>query len=454
VPPSSALSAETTPSTASTRIGYLIAEYPKISHTFIDREIEALRELGVDVATFSIRPTPADQLLTEADRRAAAETFSILPAGPGRLARAHLRGLRAHPLRYATTLVQALRLSAGGARANLWQLFYFAEAMVLWEECRRRGIDHIHAHFANVASAVAMFAASFGGGDRMSWSFTMHGPTEFDDVTRYAIAEKIRSATFVACISDYCRAQLMKLVEPRHWDKLSVVRCGLDFDQLPDLDLDLDVGLDLDEAGAGVDTDGRASGPLRVLSVGRLVADKGQLLLVQAVAALRARGVDVTLTLVGDGPDRGALTDAVRRLGIGESVLLAGAVDQGRLPELYLSSDVFCMPSFAEGLPVVLMEAMAHGLPVVATRIAGVSELVQDGVNGAVVAAGRVDLIVDALARLAADPELRARWGAAGRHGVRDDHDIRASALTLAELFGIPASLTIPSEHGGVPVSA
>jgi colanic acid/amylovoran biosynthesis glycosyltransferase len=447
VPPSSALSAEPTPSTASTRIAYLIAEYPKISHTFIDREIEALRELGVDVATFSIRPTPADQLLTAADRRAAAETFSILPSGPGRLARAHLRGLRAHPLRYATTLGRALRLSAGGARANLWQLFYFAEAMVLWEECRRQGIGHIHAHFANVASAVAMLAASFAAGDGMSWSFTMHGPTEFDDVTRYAIAEKIRSATFVACISDYCRAQLMKLVEPRHWDKLSVVRCGLDFDRLPDRDLG-------EELAGRDDADGRAPGPLRVLSVGRLVADKGQLLLVQAVAALRARGVDVTLTLVGDGPDRGALTDAVRRLGIGESVLLAGAVDQGRLPELYLSSDVFCMPSFAEGLPVVLMEAMAHGLPVIATRIAGVSELVQDGVNGAVVAAGRVDLIVDALARLAADPELRARWGAAGRHGVRDDHDIRASALTLAELFGIPASLTIPSEHGGVPVPA
>jgi colanic acid/amylovoran biosynthesis glycosyltransferase len=425
---------------ASTRIGYLIAEYPKISHTFIDREIEALRELGVDVATFSIRPTPADQLLTEADRRAAAETFSIVPAGPGRLARAHLRGLRAHPLRYATTLVRALRLSAGGARANLWQLFYFAEAMVLWEECRHRGIGHIHAHFANVASAVAMLAASFGAPDGMSWSFTMHGPTEFDDVTRYAIAEKIRSATFVACISDYCRAQLMKLVEPRYWDTLSVVRCGLDFDRIPDLD----------EAPADAPT----SGPLRVLSVGRLVADKGQLLLVDAVAALRAQGIDVTLTLVGDGPDRDALTDAVRRLGIGDSVVLAGAIDQGRLPALYRSSDVFCLPSFAEGLPVVLMEAMAHGLPVVATRIAGVSELVEDGVNGAVVAAGRVDLLVDVLARLAAAPELRARWGQEGRRRVRDDHDIRTSARALAPLFGISAPVRTPSDQGRVPVTA
>lgn len=437
MPPSSALPDTTG---ASPRIGYLTAEYPKISHTFIDREVAALRELGVDVATFSIRPTPTDQLLTDADRRTAAETFSILPAGPGRLARAHLSALRAHPLRYAATLRRALRLSAGGTRASLWQLFYFAEAILLWQECRRRGISHIHAHFANVASAVAMLTAAFGDSDGMSWSFTMHGPVEFDDVTRYALAEKICSATFVACISDYCRAQLMKLVEPRNWERLTVVRCGLNFEGMPDLD--------------GAPAYAPAAGPLRVLSVGRLVADKGQLLLLQAVAALRAQGVDVALTLVGDGPDRGALTDAVRRLGIGDSVVLEGAVDQGRLPELYRSADVFCLPSFAEGLPVVLMEAMAHGLPVVATRVAGVSELVEDGVNGAVVAAGRVDLLVGALARLAADPELRARWALQGRRRVRIDYDIRASAHALADLFGVWAPVTTPGARGRVPVSA
>jgi colanic acid/amylovoran biosynthesis glycosyltransferase len=423
-----------------TRIGYLTAEYPKISHTFIDREVAALRELGVDVATFSIRPTPADQLLTDADRRTAAETFSILPAGPGRLARAHLSGLRAHPLRYAATMVRALRLSGGGARANLWQLFYFAEAIVLWQECHRRGISHIHAHFANVASAVAMLAAAFGAPDGMTWSFTMHGPTEFDDVTRYALAEKIRSATFVACISDYCRAQLMKLVDPGDWEQLTVVRCGLDFARIPNVDEARD--------------DAGARGRLRVLSVGRLVPDKGQLLLLEAVAALRDCGVGVSLTLVGDGPDRAALIDAVRRLGIGEAVVLAGAVDQERLPELYLSHDVFCLPSFAEGLPVVLMEAMAYGIPVVATRIAGVSELVEDGLSGAVVAAGRVDLLVDVLSRLAADPELRARWAHAGRRRVRDEYDIRASARALADLFGCRVGVTVPSDPGRVPVSA
>ena len=421
------------------RVAYLTAEYPKISHTFIEREVAALRDLGVDLTTFAVRRTPDDQLLTEADRRAAAETFAILPPHPGRLLGAHLRALSDHPVRYATTLARALRMSAGGGRATLWQLFYFAEAILLWEECRRRGINHIHAHFANVASAVAMLAASFGARDGLTWSFTMHGPTEFDDVTRYAIPAKIRSAAFVACISDYCRSQLMKLVERRHWDRLVVVRCGLDFDRV----LPAGQAREYDDAG-----------PLKVLSVGRLVPDKGQLLLLEALAALRHRGVAVTLTLVGDGPDRAALAEAVRRLGIEDGVVLAGAVDQERLPELYRAADVFCLPSFAEGLPVVLMEAMAFGLPVVATRIAGVSELVDDGVSGAVVAAGRVDLLADALARLAADPELRAQWAQEGMRRVRARHDIRDSARLLAELFGSPAPAAVSHEPGRVPVSA
>jgi glycosyltransferase involved in cell wall biosynthesis len=423
---------------AARRIGYLTAEYPKISHTFIEREVTALRDLGVDLTTFAVRRTPEDQLLTDADRRAAAETFAILPPNLGRLLGVHLLALRSHPVRYATTLVRALRLSAGGARASLWQLFYFAEAILLWDECRRRGIDHIHAHFANVASAVSMLAASFGARDGMTWSFTMHGPTEFDDVTRYAIPAKIRSAAFVACISDYCRSQLMKLVERRYWDRLVLVRCGLDFDRVV-------------AAGRAEDD---ADGPLRVLSVGRLVPDKGQLLLLEAVAELKRRGVAVTLTLVGDGPDRAALGDAVRRLGIEDSVVLAGAVDQERLPDLYRAADVFCLPSFAEGLPVVLMEAMAFGLPVVATRIAGVAELVQDGVSGAVVAPGRADLLAEALAGLAAAPELRAQWAQEGLRRVRAQHDIRASARVLAELFGSPMPAAVAHEPERVPVSA
>ncbi|MGA8338255.1 MAG: glycosyltransferase [Solirubrobacteraceae bacterium] len=402
-----------------TRVGYLTAEYPVVSHTFIEREVEALRRLGVDVSTFSVRRTPEAKLLSDVHRRAAAETFSILPVTVTRLLTAHLRGALRHPGRYARTLRRALSLNSGGVRPGLWQFFYFAEAIVLWNECRRRKITHVHAHFANVASAVAMLLAHFAAADGTTWSFTMHGPTEFDDVSRFTIAEKIRSAAFVACISDYCRAQMMRLVEPSEWEKLAVVRCGLDARRLP-------------ASRPDVAPDG---GPLRVLTIGRLVPDKGQMLLLRALAELRDNGVPATLTMIGDGPDRAVLERAAQRLHLADCVEFTGSLGQPEVAERFESADVFCLPSFAEGLPVVLMEAMSHCLPVVATRIAGVGELVEDGVSGALVSPARIDQLLAALARLADDPDLRWGWGQAGRARVERDYDVNRSAQALARLF-------------------
>ncbi|HWD76101.1 MAG TPA: glycosyltransferase [Solirubrobacteraceae bacterium] len=400
------------------RVGYLTAEYPLVSHTFIAREVAALRRLGVDVSTFSVRRTPEEKLLSAADRRAAGETFAILPVATGRLLGAHLRAAVTHPRRYVQTLARALSLSSGGVRAGVWQYFYFVEAIVLWDECRRRNITHLHAHFANVASAVTLLLAHFAADDGVTWSFTMHGPTEFDDVSRFALAEKIRSAAFVACISDYCRAQMMRLVEPSQWDKLTIVRCGLDAEHLT----------------AVPPSPAEPGRPLRVLTIGRLVPDKGQMLLLRAVAQLRDAGVAVTLTLIGDGPDRAALERATRRLNLEACVEFTGSLGQSDVAERFQSADVFCLPSFAEGLPVVLMEAMARGLPVIATRIAGVAELVEDGVSGALVPAARVDELVTALRRLADEPDLRPQWGAAGRARVARDYDVNQSARVLARL--------------------
>jgi glycosyltransferase involved in cell wall biosynthesis len=253
----------------------------------------------------------------------------------------------------------------------------------------------------------------------------MHGPTEFDDVVGYALAEKVRRASFVACIGDYCRSQLMKLVEPGQWDKLEVVRCGLDPADHPP-----------------VERAGRDGGPIEVLSVGRLVADKGQGMLVEAMAELARRGVAATATLVGEGPARAALEARVRELGAHELVRLVGAADQDEMARRYAAADVFCLPSFAEGIPVVLMEAMASGLPVVATRVGGVAELVEDGVSGTLVPAGRPGALADAIERLAAEPGLRARWGAEGRERVLAEFDVGVSARRLQRLL---------ADHAGRP---
>jgi colanic acid/amylovoran biosynthesis glycosyltransferase len=406
------------------RVAYLVSAFPAVSHTFIARELDALRARGVDVVTMSIRKTPADQLLSAADQRAADETFAVFPLDKWRFAAAHLRAIITRPRRYLTTLRVALSMSPGGARANLWQLFYFAESILIWSQCRRRKVRHIHAHFANVASAVALLAAEFGRPDGFRWSFTMHGYTEFDEVRRYALAEKVRRAAFVSCISDFCRSQLLKLVEPDHWDKLVVVRCGLDAREVRALPA-------REEASAAQAVDR----PLRLLFVGRLVPEKGVLVLLWAVAELKRCGVEVDAVLVGDGPYRAELEKEAQRLGIAGQIRFTGALTGAALAPLYRETDVFCLPSFAEGLPVVLMEAMANELPVVSSRLAGIAELVDHEGNGLLLPPARADVIVDALGRLAVNPGLRARWGRAGRERVLREFDVAESAARLESLF-------------------
>ena len=406
------------------RVAYLVSAFPLVSHTFIARELDALRARGVEVVPMSIRKTPEDQLLSAADRRASEETFTVFPLDKARFLTTHLRAVLTRPGRYLATLRLALAMSAGGLRANLWQLFYFAESIVIWSECRRRGLRHVHVHFANVASAVALLAAEFGQADGMRWSFTMHGYTEFDEVRRYALAEKVRRAAFTACISDFCRSQLLKLVEPEYWDRLSVVHCGLDAAEVGALPPRTPASEPASEEH-----------PLHLLFVGRLVPEKGVLVLLDALAALEQNGVAVHTVLVGDGPYRDELERAARRLGVADRLTFTGALTGADVAPLYREADVFCLPSFAEGLPVVLMEAMANETPVVTSRIAGIAELVDDDVNGLLLPPGRADVIAAAVERLAADPELRAQWGRAGRERVLRDYDVARSAEQLESLF-------------------
>jgi glycosyltransferase involved in cell wall biosynthesis len=404
------------------RIAYLVSRYPQVSHTFIQREVEALRRAGLEIDTFSVRRPAPEEVLGELDRSEHARTHALLPIGPAALAGHHLRALAAGPRDYLATLAAALRRGApGGPRAALWQLFYFAEAIIMWNLCRRRGVRRIHVHFANVAADVAMLATAFGSAvepDRgWSWSFTMHGPTEFYDVGAHRLAAKARAAAFVVCISDFARSQLMALLDEDGWSKLHVVHCGID----------------------PADYEGRAErpagGPLRIVCVGRLVPEKGQAVLVDALARVRQAGHDVECTFVGEGRSRARLEDAVAARGVRDAVTFTGALDRDAVRERYLAADAFCLPSFAEGLPVVLMEAMAAGLPVVTTPIAGVPELVEDGRNGLLVAPGRADRLADALAALAADPDLRQRLGAQARETVRRDFNLATIGPALRDLF-------------------
>jgi glycosyltransferase involved in cell wall biosynthesis len=407
---------------AKVKVAYVVGRYPAASHAFVTREVAAVRAAGVTVETISIHRAGDGDALSRADREERDRTYALLPPRLGRVLRAHLRALTS-PGAYFATLAEALRTGPAGLRARVWQLFYFTEALMIWAHCARRGVRHLHAHHLNQASDAAMLAVSYanrrGGAPSWSWSFTMHGPNELYDVSRFRLAEKADSAAAVACISDFARSQVMAFASEERWPRFEIVHCGLDPEEF------------VPAAGAeAADAD-----TLRVLCVGRLVSFKGQSLLIEAIGRLRAEGVDARVELIGEGPSRAGLERRAEELSLGEAVRFSGAVGQDEIRERYAAADVFCLPSFAEGVPVVLMEAMAMELPVVTSRVMGIAELVDDGESGYLLPPGRVDELCGALRRLAEDPALRAQLGAAGRKKVVAEFDVRESGRTLAAMF-------------------
>ena len=393
-------------------IAYLTGEYPRATDTFIQREVAALRHLGFVIQTCSIRRTGPEHLVGPEQEAEAAGTFHVLEATarPKLSLRGHLAALR-RPGRYLRTLALAWRTAPAGFRAHLYQLIYFAEAVVLARHLQTSGVVHLHNHIAKASCTVAMLASALSG---IPYSFTLHGPDDLHSPEHWRLDEKIARAAFVACISDYCRAQAMLASERRHWDRLHVVHCGID--------------------SARYDVPTRGPGA-RLLFIGRLAAVKGLPVLFEALAMVRLQRPDLTLTLIGDGPERRTLEAEARDLGLSDATRFVGYKSQDDVAKALLDADLLVLPSFAEGVPVVLMEAMAAQLPVVATRVAGVPELVNDGESGLLVAAGDVTGLARAILQMLADPARMARMGAAGRSKVSNDFNVMTEAAWLGILF-------------------
>ena len=398
----------------SLRVAYLVSRYPLASHTFIEREIDGLRALGVHVETFTVRRTPPEEMLGDHMRREDRATTALVDTGLLPMLGLAMT-LASRPGVTLAMVRHALGTGQPQVRARLKQLLYLAEAFRLHTQMRRRGLRHVHAHFANVAADVARLAVRIGrvvdGEDSpWRWTMTMHGPTEFEAVDHFDLRAKVEDAAAVACISDFTRSQLMRLTSTDHWPDLEIVRMSVDGGAL------------------GPPAEPRShEGATRVLYVGRLVAEKGSPVLVEAMQVLMERGVDAVLRIVGAGPLEETLRAQVVAAGLQSRVSLTGALGQEEIRECYHWADVFCLPSFQEGLPVALMEAMATGLPVVTTQIAGIPELVIDDVVGRVLTPGRPDLVADALEQLT-DPDLRRLWGDRGPLHVEHHHDLRITA--------------------------
>ncbi|MCR9126517.1 MAG: glycosyltransferase family 4 protein [Rhodobacteraceae bacterium] len=394
------------------KIAYLTGEYPRATDTFILREVQGLRALGAEVITCSVRTTPPSQHVGPEQKAEAAATFKVLDTArrPLTLLRCHLQALRA-PRRYFDALRLAWRTAPPGLRNLLFQMFYFAESAVLAAHLREAGVTHLHNHIAKSSCTLAMIASAMSG---IRFSFTLHGPDIFFEPYHWRLDEKIARASFVACISDFCRSQAMAFSPPDHWSKLRIVHCGVEPDRYA--------------------PGPRAARPT-LLFVGRLAAVKGVPVLFDAMADVIAAHPDVHLVLIGDGPERASLERQCARMGLSAHVTFAGYRSQAEVATALSETDIFVLPSFAEGVPVVLMEAMAAQVPVVTTRIAGVPELVQDGVSGLLVPPGAVAPLGEALRALLADADRRRAMGASGREKVTADYVSAQEAGKLLALF-------------------
>lgn len=410
-------------------VGYLMNTYPLVSTTFIGREIAALERQGIEVRRYAIRPW-AETLVDPGDRAEQAKTQYLL-ADRARIATSLLRELFRSPSGLLKAFGLTLRLIRNARGRVVKHFAYLAEATVLRSLAARDGITHIHAHFSTNSTTVAMLSRVLGGPD---YSFTVHGPDELLVPIENSTAEKVARARFVACISHFARSQVMLFSDQAHWGKLAVVHCGV----IP--------------ANYGR----RPRGPYgkRVLFIGRLAAVKGVPLLLEAVGEVKRAHPDLTLTIVGDGQDREKSEALAASLGLTDIARFVGYQTQKAVAEILESSDVLVLPSFAEGVPVVLMEAMASRVPVIASRIAGIPELVEDGVTGFVVPPGDVATLTARLGTLFAKPEICAHMGQAGRAKVEAEFFIDQEAGKLADLFAREAPTSMTSSHRQVPETA
>jgi glycosyltransferase involved in cell wall biosynthesis len=396
------------------RLAYFINQHPKISHSFIRREILALEALGVEVSRYAVRGW-ADEVVDPADKVEQGRTRYLLQRGLWGLFTALWACLWAAPGRFMAALKLAWQCSRGADRPWPYHLVYLAEACQLLRWLQEQPVSHVHAHFGTNSAEVVMLAHALGG---PGYSFTVHGPEEFDKPQALHLARKIEYSRFVVAISSFGRSQLWRWLTHAQWPKVQVVHCGLD--------AAFHLGLPVPVPVAP-----------RLVCVGRLCEQKGQMLLLEAARLLRDAGQPLELVLAGDGEMRPDIERLVAQYGLQQQVRITGWVSAEQVRAELQAARALVLPSFAEGLPVVIMEAMALHRPVLSTYVAGIPELVQPGQHGWLFPAGDVQALAQAMREcLQASPSTLQAMGDAAHTRVLQRHNADTEAAKLVALFG------------------
>lgn len=400
------------------KVAYIVNQYPKVSHSFIRREILAVERCGIEVQRIAMRGWDADVVDT-ADREEAARTSHILRGGVWPVVGALILRFFKAPWKFIIAFSLAMSMAEESDRSTSRHWIYFAEACVvaLWIE--RSRASHLHAHFGTNSTDVAMIASALTG---VPYSFTAHGSQEIDRPLAIGLKKKIERARFVAAVCSFGRSQLFRWVGQQHWSKVHVVHCGVD-------------ELFRDNPPTAYN-DSRT-----IVCVGRLSAEKGQFILLDALRKVIDDGIDCQLVLAGDGELRQTLEARIAELDLQKHVRITGWISGEQVRTEIVAARALVLPSFTEGLPVVIMEAMAMSRPVIATYVGGIPELVLQGETGWLVPAGDVDQLAQSMKRvLGAGSEQLAAMGRQARTRVLQRHDVDNSATQLAGLFGLPST--------------
>jgi colanic acid/amylovoran biosynthesis glycosyltransferase len=404
-----------------TRIAYVMTHYPYPSQTFLMEEILGVSGELFDIVPIAINPVAAEDLLTDQHRSEHQRTTYIKAISKGRIAVTVAKLLMRHPVKMSRLMLNVAASAGTDLKLMIWRVMHLIEGVLVWDHCARNDVDHLHAQFGGLPAAVAMYAARVGrevvGRSNVSWSYTVHGFHDFVNENEIRLDVKTHSATFVVGISDFTASQLMRIADPNDWQKISVVRCGIALDRFPRRAVPAPRDVPV------------------VVTVGRLSAEKGHIVLLNALRLLANEGVMLRLRLVGSGPYQDEIDREIARLGLTDQVELLGMLASHQVAEELLNADVFCLPSFAEGVPISIMEAMAIGVPVVSTAVGGIPELLTDGVTGWSTAPGRADQLAEALREATTRGANLDAVLAAARLRIETLHDAQQAAKQMQALF-------------------
>lgn len=411
------------------RVAYVMTHYPRVALTYIAGEMDEVERRGGRILPI-VMNMPGAEDLTSNEARERLRRSSYLKSSPMRAAAATLGLAASHPIKFAKLVLVAI----GSARSDFGimarRLLHLCYAAAAAKSCRNQNIHHLHAQFGLAPATIAWFAAeilSFDSRARCTWSFTIHGFHDFVNETESRLDLKAASASFVICISDFTKSQLCRVTDLRYWDRFHVIRCGIDLAEFPM----------------------RKMPPQRevrrIAIVGRLSPEKGHGILLEAASKLLKAGFPVELEMIGDGPFRDEIRRLATELGIEKSIVLTGELLPDEVARRLADADIFCMASFAEGLPISIMEAMAVGIPVVTTWIGGVPELAVNEVTALTVPPGNSDALAAAIKRLITDPTLGERLSAVARAAVEQRHSQKRNGAKLAEILKTYSSSAVPA---------